>query len=386
MSGGGGGSSSTTQTTKMEPPPQLAPYFAPFMQQASSVAMTPYQSYGGQQIAGFTPDQLAGFDMARNTANQAQGALAGASGQLNSTIGGQYMGYSPGTNAYLGATSNAGQNAYLGATTSVGQNTHLGQNNPYLNSAIDSAHGDISRTFENSVFNNTDAMMARSGAFGGSAWQQAQAENARQMSNELGRTSNDMRMADYGLQAQLSESDVNRRLQAQQNDLARNAGLSGQDLDRSLQAQQTDFARNAALSQAGLDMANSNFQNERLRQLQAAGMVPGMAQAGYANSQALLGIGDAQQAQNQGALDLAYQDWMQQQNHPYQSLDVMGNAIRTLMGGGGTQTQTGPNPYQRSGTASALGGAIGGGTLGMQFGGPMGGAIGAGLGLLGGLL
>src|SRR5690606_32660143 len=148
---------------------------------------------------------------------------------------------------------------------------------------IDSAQGDITRNFNNSVANNTDAMMARSGAFGGSAWQQAQSENANQLAQNLGRVSNDMRMADYGLQAQLSESDVNRRLQAQQNDLARNAGLSAQDLDRSLQSQLTDLSRNSALSQAGLDMKNQNYQADRARQMQAAGMIPGMAQAGYAN-------------------------------------------------------------------------------------------------------
>lgn len=320
MSGGGGGSSNTTQTTKVEPSAQLAPYLAPFMQQASSVAMRPYEQYGGDRLAGFTGDQLSGFDMARQNANQSQQSLNGATGQLNSTIGGDYLGYSPGKNALLG------------------------QNNPYLQGQIDAAQGDVKRQFENSVFNNTDATMARSGAFGGSAWQQAQGENARQMSGELGRVSNDMRMADYGLQAQLGESDLNRQSQ--------------------------------------------NYQAERARQLQAAGMLPGMAQAGYQNSQALLGIGDAQQGQNQSGLDLQYGDWLNQQNYPTQQLDVMGNAIRTLMGSGSNTTATGTNPVQRNGTASALGGALSGAAAGASIpgAGGWGAAIGGGLGLLGGIL
>lgn len=347
----GGGGGDTTNISKTEPPEEVKPYLAPFLQQASQVAQTPYQSYSGQQIAGFTPDQLAGFGMARDTANQSQGSLSNATGQLNSTINGQYMGYSPGANAYMGQTANVGQNALLG------------MNNPYLQNAIDASQGDVVKQFNNSVANNTDATMARSGAFGGSAWQQAQSENANQLAQNLGRVSNDMRMQDYGLQAQLGESDLNRRLQAQQ----------------------TDLARNSALSQAGLEMNNSNFQNERARQLQAAGMIPGMAQAGYANSQALLGIGDAQQALDQGGLDVSYQNWLNQQNAPYQSLDVMGNAIRSTMGAGGTTTQTGPNPYQRNSTAGALGGALSGAAAGSMFG-PWGTAIGGGLGLLGGLL
>jgi len=361
MSGGGGGSKNTTQTTKVEPPPQLAPYLAPFMQQASAVAMTPYQQYGGQRIADFTADQLAGFDMTRNVASGSQSALARANQQVGATSAGDHLGYQPGTNDYLGAK------------TSVGQNALLGMNNPYLNQAIDAAHGDITRNFNNTIANNTDATFARAGAFGGSAWQQAQSENANQLAQNLGRVSNDMRMADYGLQAQLGEADIARRLNAEQ----------------------TDLARNSALSQAGIELSDAAYQNERARMLQAAGMLPGMAQAGYTNAQALLGIGDAIQGQNQGQLDIAYQNWINQQNHPHQSLDVMANAIRTLMGGGGTTTATGPNPYQRSGTAAALGGALGGAGLASSLGASMGGAglagpwglaAGAGLGLLGGIL
>ncbi|TEA78638.1 hypothetical protein [Allopusillimonas ginsengisoli] len=321
---GGGGPKNVTQTTKQEVSPQLAPYLAPFMQQASSVAMRPYESYGGDRIAGFTPDQQAGFQMARDQAQLGQKGIAGAMGGLNDTISGQYLNRDPGTNALLG------------------------MDNPYLQSAIDSAQGDVKRQFENSVFNNTDATMARAGAFGGSAWQQAQSENARQMSNELGRVSNDMRMADYGLQAQLGESDLNRRQGA--------------------------------------------FDSERGRQLAAAGMMPGLNAAGYQNSQALLGIGGAQQAMNQGGLDVKYNDWLNKQNYPNQQLDVMGNAIRTLMGGGGTQTSTAPNPNQTNSIAGALGGALGGASLGGSLfpaaagATPWGAGIGAGLGLLGGML
>ena len=333
MSGGGGGSSSTTQTTKVEPPPQLAPYLAPFMQQASAVAMRPYETYDGQRIAGFTGDQNAGFDMTRQVAGQSQGALGGANQYLSGVMGGDGMGYKPGQ-------------------VKPGTNALLGQNNPYLQSQIDAAQGDITRNFNNSVANNTDAAFARAGAFGGSAWQQAQSENANQLAQNLGRVSNDMRMADYNLQAQLGESDLSRRMQAGQF----NAGLNDQA-----------------------------YQAERARQMQAAGMLPGLAQAGYTNAQALLGIGDAIQGQNQGALDLKYQDWLGGQNYPNQQLDVMGNAIRTIMGGGGTTTATGPNPYQRNGTASALGGALGGAAMGAAIPG-MGPLIGGGLGLLGGIL
>lgn len=348
---GGGGSGSSTQTNKMEPPDAVKPYLDPYMQHAAAIAQTPYQQYQGQQIAGFTGDQQAGFDMTRNVAQDSQNNLQLANGHLYGTI----------NNAYLGRDT--GTNEYLGQQATVGTNALLGMNNPYLNSAIDSTMGDITKHFNNSVANNTDATMARSGAFGGSAWQQAQSENANQLALGLGRTSNDMRMTDYALQAQLQEADVARRLQAQQTDLARNSGLADNSLNRNQAA----------------------FEAERGRQMQSIGMLPGMATAGYTNAQALLGTGDAQQAMDQGHLDLLYNNWLDQQNYPLKQLDIMGNAIGTTMGGGGTQTMTGSAP-KRNGTASALGGALSGAAAGTAIMPGWGTAIGAGVGLLGGML
>lgn len=350
---GGSAPSTTTQVSKTEPPPEVKPYLAPYMENASAIAMRPYEAYGGQQIAGFTPDQLTGFQLTRDVAGQSTNALGGAVTQLNSTIGGDYLNRAMANNQYMGQTANVGTNALLG------------MDNPYLNRAIDASMGDITKNFNNSVANNTDAVMARSGAFGGSAWQQAQSENANQLAQNLGRTSNDMRMADYGLQAQLQEADVARRLQAQQTDLARNSGLA----------------------ESGLNRNQSAFEAERQRQLAAVGMVPGMAQAGYTNAQAMLGAGDAQQAMDQSQLDLLYNNWVQQQNYPLNQLNVMGNAIGTTMGAGGSNssTMTGAAP-QRNSTASALGGALSGAATGMAIGGPWGAAAGGALGLFGGMM
>ena len=92
---------------------------------------------------------------------------------------------------------------------------------------------------------------------------------------------------------------------------------------------------------------------------------------------------------NQSILDQGYNNWLEAKNYPYQQLDVMGNAIRTTMGGGGTTTMTGPNPNQSSPLGSAVGGAaLGYGLAGMApaawgLTGPVGAGIGAAAGLLG---
>ncbi len=421
MSGGSGGGTQTS-ISKAEPAEQVKPYLYPYMTHAAALSMKPYEAYNGQRLAGWTQDQLNGFQMTRNVANQANTAINNSANQLNRTLNGQYLNYSPGNNQYLGATSNVGRNQYigqnasvgnnqyLGATTSVGKNAYAGPNK-YLENAIRSTQDDMTRQFNNNVQNSTDSMMARAGAFGGSAWRQAQQANQESLNRQVSEVSNNMRMQDYQTQQQLAEADINRRLQAQQTDLARNAqlaqeqinlrnqsqhqdlarnaGLVESDIARRVQAQQTDLARNAGLRQEQLNMLNSNWNNERQRQLQASQLIPSLTQGGYQNAQALLGIGDSIQGMNQDILNQRYSDWLEKQNWDQRGLDIMGNAIGRTMGAGGTTSSTAPNPNQRNRTASALGGALGGAAMGSQMGsvaGIPGALIGGGLGLVGGLL
>jgi hypothetical protein len=130
----------------------------------------------------------------------------------------------------------AGANPYAGKTTGAisfnDANKYAGMNNPYLQSVIDYTTADVARNFNNNIQNSTDAMMARSGAFGGTAWAAAQAENNRQYANELGRTVGGLRMTDYQNQQQLEEARLARALDVlkqnqniEQQDLVRNADL-----------------------------------------------------------------------------------------------------------------------------------------------------------------
>lgn len=406
---GGGGSSSTTQTTKMEPPPQLAPYLAPFMQHATSVATTPYQPYTGQLVASQPWEIHEGQNITRNIANQQIGDTNFSRDRMYETMQGLHLDRQASNvaNRNVDAGSVANRNVEAGTVDNrnitAGTNALLGLNNPYLQSAIDANMGDVTRQFNNTILNNTDAAMARAGAFGGSAWQQAQQENARQMTESLGRVGNEMRMQDYALQAQLQEADVARRLGADQFNANLNTAIDENNVNRQLAAGQfnanlntgidqyntslaNDTARFNAQLNTGIDQFNTSlneqaWQNERQRQMQAAAALPGLNQYGYMAGSAYGGVGAQNQAQQQAALDANYAQWLNQQNHPYQSLDVMGNAIRTIMGAGGTNTATGPNPHR----ANPIGGALGGAMAGAGIGGPWGAAIGGGLGLLGGL-
>jgi len=108
------------------------------------------------------------------------------------------------------------------------------------------------------------------------------------------------------------------------------------------------------------NLYGQNYANERSRQMQAAQLAPQYAQADYQDAQNLIGAGDAYRTYNQDLLNQQYQDWQTAQNAPYQQLDVLANGIRTSMGGGGTNTSTGPNPYQANRMAGMIGGGLAG--------------------------
>lgn len=135
------------------------------------------------------------------------------------------------------------------------------------------------------------------------------------------------------------------------------------------------------------EMYGANYVNERANQLRAAVLAPQFGQMDYADSQALLGVGDVYGRQQQNLLNQQYDDFQRQSNYPYQQLDLLSNALAGSTGGRSTTTQTG-SPMQYSPAASALGGGLLGYGVGSMAQGTLGSYspyVGAGLGALGGL-
>lgn len=143
-----------------------------------------------------------------------------------------------------------------------------------------------------------------------------------------------------------------------------------------------------ALGESLQSAAGGLYNNERLNQMRATQQAPQMAESDYRDAQAMLGSGDVQRQEGQDQLNQQYQQFLQAQQWPYQNMDILANAIRTSMGGGGTNTTTAPNPYQPNRTAQALGGGTLGYGLAQAFS-PQGqnyGPYGAAAGALGGYL
>lgn len=112
--------------------------------------------------------------------------------------------------------------------------------NQYFDATVQKSMGDITRNYQEAIAPQTNANFARAGAFGGSAWQQANERNQRALGEALGNTSNAMR--------------------------------------------------------------SGNYQNERQNQMQAYGLLPSVSQSGMGVAQNLYNMG--QNVQNQAANQL----------------------------------------------------------------------------------
>lgn len=424
-----------TETTTTDVPAWAQPYGQDILQRAQALAGTPAAQYGGGNPYQITQDMRDAITATRGTMDQFGAATQGARDILGSVQSGQ-RDYTPGqieraSNQYIGQTSagvNAPQsvmglaqgaqlnNPYLGGTadrasatnaTTANRNALLGLNNPYLNSAIDAAQQDTIRNYNLTTAPGLDARERASGSFGNTGIEQMRAESQRQLAGELGRVATNMRMQDYGLQAQLGEGQAGREQQTNltnagaSNAMSQfNAGMSATDLARNLggyqaqgqfnsgnmlnagmfdvqQGQQSqqfnanlgaqDLNRNANLAQ-NLSQFNSGVSAQDIgnqfgawqgnNNLAMSSIAPtlNIANNPIQQAQALYGMGQGNAALGGSAGTFDYNEFLRQQQLPYQNLQTYGNAYSQAVGRSGTTTS--PTPYVNP-WAAGLGAAAG---------------------------
>lgn len=121
------------------------------------------------------------------------------------------------------------------------------------------------------------------------------------------------------------------------------------------------------LSDTAAQMYGANFANERTNQQRAMAFAPQLAETDFRDAQALLGVGDIRRENAQDMLNLNYENFLAQQQWPYQQINFAGDVLARSMGGGGTSTSTAPNPFRSNRAAGALGGAAAGAGLGSML-------------------
>lgn len=277
-----------TTTTTQQPLPQFAPYQNDYWARAQEVANTPYQQGPGTYVG---PNQTMqdGWGAIQNRAMYGNPAMNAAQQGLQGFYGQQQM----------GATFNP----------------YAMQDNPYLNSQIDAAQGDVIRNWNNVAKPAWDSAMSGSGSFGNANVAQAAGNSASDMQKNLGRISSDMRMGAYNQSAQLAESFANRN--------------------------------------------HSMYGNNQNRMLNAYSMAPQFANQDYTDFNALMGVAGQQQQFNQAQQNQNQNWWDQSRNYATNQLNTYGQQLGMMQPPMQT-SQYAPDPSTMS---QVIGGAITGAGL-----------------------
>lgn len=254
----GSKSSGPKQTSTSTVDPATQARYDDLYNRAQGVAGQPFTPYTGARVAGFNPDQLAGFDATRN-------------------MFGRSLGYDP-----TGQLNNLAQGPL---------NIQQFQN-PYNEQVINNTLGDLNNARQMQIQSDQDAAIG-SGAFGGSRSALLESETNKNFADIAGRTSGNLRQSGFNNAANLALNDRNFR-----------AGLFGNQLAdqyRGLGLMSGIGNQQQGLGQAGLDanygefMRGINYGPQQLGLLSGAvfGMTPGQVDSSRNKVSGMDRIGNA---------------------------------------------------------------------------------------------
>lgn len=250
-----------------------------------------YQNYPGRRVAGLSADQETAGNAIRHTA--INGSALGNAGRNTAleTVQGQFLDSNP----------------YNELRVTPGSNQYEGMSEDYQ-ALKRNAMKDLTDAYSEGTAADTQRMFAQSGAFGGSAHQQAQQNNARELGRSLSRLGQEMDNTQYERSANLRENAINRGMQAQQFDIGR---------------------------------LNQDYQNERGLMQGAIPMAMQGDQQAFDAYRNLMGVGDLYRSYDQQLLDRGYEDWANQQNWERNNINWMANLLGQAQGSTGITQQMG---------------------------------------------
>jgi hypothetical protein len=279
---------------------------------ANAIAGQPYQPYNAQRIAAPTSAMETGWQTALSGAGAYKPAFDTASGVLNSTVG---------QSALTTASPFLNQSAKTWDTAAANQ---------YMSPYVDAVNNRVAelgaRNLQEQLMPAINDDFVRAGQYGGSRQQEATGRALRDVSEGvLAQQSANLNSA-YGQAQSAFQSDQSR------------LGNLGQVMGN---LSSIDFNNNLGLSGALQKLGQGQ---------QSAAILQGTTEST---------VGREQQAEQQKNLDLAYQDFQNQKNYPFDMVKFLSGIESGVPNVGGTTytTNNAPltNAYQPSGLAQIAG-------------------------------
>ncbi len=317
-------------------PKWMSDYTQGLIARANAAAAEPYIPYGGPRIAGFSEDEQTAFGLTEANIGAYQPYLeAGAAG------------YGGGLQRAANIRRSADPFLEAGSRMWTDEGVAESYMNPYIGGVLDRQEQLATRTLEESFLPSLQRTFGGAGQYG-----------------SRGGTGS---MEDIGVQGM---RDIQEGLEAQRLEALSGAYGQGADIFGADMSRQGELARiTGALEEAGAQQMFAGA--EGLGRMGEAAQRMGITDAA-----SMAEIGQQQRGMDQASLDLAYQDFIEQRDLPFQRVGFMSDVIRGLPSQGGVTTRTDVGPasiYQPSGL-SQLAGAYGV-YRGLQSGGAEGGYL-----------
>ncbi len=287
---GGGNSGGGDSTTTTELPGYAQPVAQNILNTSQSLSQQAVPTYSGQTYAGMNNTQTNAINGMSNLANS-----GGATGAV--------------TGAVTGMANNGGNNYgnISAPTAQAAQNPYANMSNPYLAQQTQAANQQTTNAFNQNAM-NMNAQFAGTGAFGGSAYQNAMNQQNQTLATALANNSANIYGNAYNTAAMAG--NVNAELGTQANLANASNYLSAQNLN------------------------SSNYNTAQGRSLAAAGLAPSLDSSTLNQLNAAYTGGTALQTNSQNADNAAYQQWYQQAMQPYEQLGIQESGLSAALGNG----------------------------------------------------
>lgn len=325
-------------------PAWYSDYTQGLIAKANAIAAEPYQTYGQPRLAQLDPYQTSAYQQTADLSGQisplygtARGYIQGAAAPGATQAASPYL-TQAGTLAtqFSGADTSALAQPYLQqagqlVTQAAGPISGQIQNymDPYREQVVNRIGELGQRQLTENILPTLQAQGISSGQFGGTRSAEAMGRALRDVQESTLAAQTQALSQGYGQAAQLAGADAARQLAAAQQAGALGttaAGLESTDVARQLAAAQQ-------LGQVG-QQYGALTQQDLARQLQAGAQYGALAgeeqQAALQRIGALEAAGAAKQQDVQRNLDLAYQDFLQQQEYDRQNIAFLNAAVRGL--------------------------------------------------------
>lgn len=322
---------------------------------AVDVVNQPTPTYDGPRIAGFTPEQ----EMAFQSVTDRQGATAPIFDQAHNMFSQAGQGYgtvpqirsSPVTSQQIGDI--APVDAMMVSTDMWDAGAMDRYMNPYIQGVLDPAISDIRRE-SGITTKNLGSKAATVGALGSKRHGVALAENARDSQELINKTIGDLRYRGYEGAQGMFTSDMGRKLTAdtsnQSADLSAKQGNQRTELERQRANQSSDLdAQRLSMEGSMFDTRNKldQFNRDADRKIDAGSKIVGLGKDAYdiarTDTQDLFNVGEIRRGLDQEGLDLAYGDYLDEKNDPYEKINFLSGVLS------GT-------PYERKTVTDQVGG------------------------------